>query len=94
VKHANNSQITLGNSGGIIGSFIFLEREAPTYPTGFGTSLAFGAAGVICVLLVSFMYSRHNKRYEGLSEEDVRERYTDEELSRMGDSSPLFVYKL
>jgi hypothetical protein len=38
----------MGNTGGMIGSFIFVDREKPKYPTGFGGSLAFAAAGIVC----------------------------------------------
>ncbi|KAF9894342.1 hypothetical protein FE257_007845 [Aspergillus nanangensis] len=86
--------ITLGNCGGLIGSFIFFQHESPNYPTGFGTSLAFGAGGIVAVLLVSYLYYRHNRKYEHVSTEEVRAQYSEQQLERMGDSSPLFKYTL
>jgi hypothetical protein len=79
---------------GITGSFIFIEKEAPKYPTGFGSSLAFAAAGIVACLLLEFLLWRSNKKNAELSEDEVRERYTDEELDKMGDKSPLFKYTL
>lgn len=79
---------------GITGSFIFIEKEAPKYPTGFGSSLAFAAAGIVACLLLEFLLWRSNKKNAELSEDEVRERYTDEELDQMGDKSPLFKYTL
>lgn len=35
------TMICIGNLGGIVGSFIYQEKERPKYPTGFGTSLSF-----------------------------------------------------
>jgi len=84
----------IGNMGGIAGSFIFIEKEAPKYATGFGSSLAFAAAGITACLLLEFLLWRSNKKNAELSEEEVRERYTDEELEQMGDKSPLFKYTL
>lgn len=84
----------VGNMGGITGSFIFLDREAPTYPTGFGSSLGFAAAGALACLLLELMLFRSNKKNEGFSEEDVRAQFSEEDLERLGDKSPLFKYTL
>lgn len=85
---------TLGDCGGLIGSFIFLEMEKPKYPTGFGASMAFAAAGLAFSLTLEFLYWTSNKRNEKLSDTEIRERYTDEQLDEMGDRSPLFKYDL
>ena len=86
--------MSMGNSGGLIGSFIFLDKEKPKYPTGFGGSLAFAAAGMVCALTLEFLYWKSNKRDEKMTEEEVREKYTDGQLYKMGDRSPLFRYGL
>jgi len=86
--------ICIGNLGGLPGSFIFLSRESPQYPTGFGTSLAFAAAGIVSALTLEFFYWSHNKKYENTTEEEVKEKYTDEELDKLGNKSPLFKYAL
>ncbi|KAF4470295.1 hypothetical protein FALBO_2811 [Fusarium albosuccineum] len=86
--------VCVGNIGGLIGSYIYLEREQPRYPTGYGTSLAFGLAGIIAVCLLEFLLKRDNAKKAQMSEDEVRERYTDEELLRMGEKSPLFKYAL
>ncbi|KAJ5371061.1 uncharacterized protein N7496_007153 [Penicillium cataractarum] len=86
--------ICIGNTGGIIGSYMYLDRESPTYPTGFGLSLAFGLSGLLvaAILELSFMFA--NKRRSRMSETEIRETYTDEQLLKMGDRSPLFKYTL
>ncbi|TPX09500.1 uncharacterized protein E0L32_009243 [Thyridium curvatum] len=86
--------VAMGNVGGVIGSYIYKEDEAPEYPTGFGNSLAFAAAGLIAALLLEYLLLRSNRRNEKLTEVEVRARYTDEELERMGDRSPLYKYAL
>jgi len=86
--------VCAGNIGGIIGSYIYIEREAPRYPTGFGNSLAFGAAGMVAVLALEFGLWKINKRDAKFSEEEIRAKYTDEQLERMGDKSPLYKYTL
>ena len=86
--------ICIGNLGGLPGSFIFLSSESPRYPTGFGTSLGFAAAGIVSALTLEFCYHSHNKQYEGVTEEEVREKYSDEELDKLGNKSPLFKYAL
>lgn len=84
----------LGNMGGIMGSFIFIEKEAPQYPTGFGSSLAFAAAGVVACLVLEFALWRINEKNAKVPEEEVRLRYSQDELDKMGDKSPLFKYTL
>ncbi|KAK4500266.1 hypothetical protein PRZ48_008455 [Zasmidium cellare] len=85
--------ICIGNSGGIVGSYIFLDSEDPGYPTGFGIGLGFAAATLACTVLLEFSYWRINKSRDKLTEEEVRAQYNDEQLARMGDKSPLFRYK-
>ncbi|USW57961.1 Putative major facilitator superfamily, MFS transporter superfamily [Septoria linicola] len=85
--------IALGNTGGIVGSYIFLDNEKPGYPTGFGIGLGFAAVTLVCVVCLEWSYWRINKARDLLDEEDVRREYNDEQLARLGDKSPLFRYK-
>lgn len=82
--------LTIGNTGGIIGSFIFIKSESPRYPTGFGCSFGFASAGVVGALTLELALWTINKRNAKMTEAEIRERYTDEELEKMGDKSPLF----
>ncbi|KAL0944958.1 major facilitator superfamily transporter [Colletotrichum truncatum] len=86
--------VCVGNIGGLIGSYIYLDKEAPRYPTGFGTSFGFASAGIIAAISLEILLHRRNKKKELLSEDEVRQRYSDEELDRMGEKSPLFKYAL
>ncbi|KAF3914616.1 hypothetical protein AA313_de0201256 [Arthrobotrys entomopaga] len=86
--------IAMGNAGGIIGSYIYIDKEAPRYPTGFGTSFAFAAAGIVAGLTLEYSLWCINKKNEKVTEEEVREKYSDEELERLGERSPLFKYTL
>ncbi|KAF3016610.1 hypothetical protein E8E15_003764 [Penicillium rubens] len=86
--------ICIGNIGGIIGSYMYLDHEDPTYPTGFGLSLAFGGTALMAALILELSFFWGNKRKAKLSEDEIRENYTDEELLDMGDKSPLFKYTL
>lgn len=86
--------ICLGNSGGIVGSYIFLDSEAPGYPTGFGIGLGFAASVLVSTVILEFSYWRINKNREKMSEGEVRAKYSEEELADLGDQSPLFRYKL
>lgn len=77
-----------------MGSYIFLDREAPRYPTGFGCAFAFASAGLVCALVLEYTYKRINTKRDAMSEEEIYGRYTREELEEMGDRSPLFRYAL
>ncbi|WVW80701.1 hypothetical protein I302_102687 [Kwoniella bestiolae CBS 10118] len=86
--------ICIGNIGGLIGSYIYIEKEAPSYPTGYGCSIAFPLAGIIAAVSLEFALIRINKKRSRLSEEEVRAKYTPQELADMGDRSPLYRYTL
>lgn len=86
--------ICIGNIGGIIGSYMYIDREAPTYPTGFGLSLAFGGTALLAALVLEFSFLWDNKKRDTLDEVEIRERYSDEQLLELGDKSPLFKYTL
>ncbi|KAH6874389.1 major facilitator superfamily domain-containing protein [Thelonectria olida] len=83
----------VGNVGGIVGSFMYLEKEKPKYYTGFGLSLAFGGTGLIVALLLEWSYKVANAHKAKIADE-AKAKYTDEELFDMGDRSPLFKHIL
>jgi MFS family permease len=86
--------ICVGNAGGIIGSYIYQTQEAPRYPTGYGTSLAFAAAGIVACLTLEFCLWRANKTKARMTASEIEERYSQDQLRDMGEKSPLFKYTL
>ncbi|KAL4932425.1 putative MFS transporter [Aspergillus undulatus] len=85
--------ICMGNVGGLIGSFIYKEDEAPRYVTGYGNSFAFASAGIVACLVLELVLLKINRERE-MSEREVRERYSEEELRGLEERSPLFRYTL
>ncbi|KAJ5667669.1 uncharacterized protein N7477_006239 [Penicillium maclennaniae] len=86
--------ICVGNIGGIIGSYMYIDKEYPTYPTGFGLSLAFGGSAFVAAVILELSFMWANKKNAAMSDVDIRSKYTDEQLLDMGDKSPLFKYTL
>ncbi|KAL6231499.1 hypothetical protein BDW75DRAFT_247851 [Aspergillus navahoensis] len=86
--------ICIGNIGGIIGSYMYIDSEEPYYYTGFGLSLALGGAALLVALVLELSFKWANRRKERIGEEEIREMYSDDELLAMGDKSPLFRYTL
>lgn len=90
--------ISVGNMGGIMGSNIYLAREAPKYRTGFGVSLAMCIAAIAMTFVLRWAYARENAKREKLfqehTEEEIRARYTDQEMLDLGDRSPFWRYTL
>lgn len=87
--------ICLGNTGGILGSYMFLDsEESKGYPTGFGIGIAFAGLSLIVSLVLEWSYWRTNKQRDTMDEDDVRAKYTGEQLARLGDKNPLYRYKL
>ncbi|ODN76463.1 hypothetical protein L198_08058 [Cryptococcus wingfieldii CBS 7118] len=80
--------------GGLVGSNIYLANESPAYHTGFGVSLAFlGLGNIVTPILYWFLIGHINGKRDKMSEEEIYEKYTAEELQEMGDLSPLYRYE-
>jgi hypothetical protein len=70
-----------------VASNIYLTREAPEFPTGYG--VAFGFIGVEAVLAVLFMMGlKRENRKRGRGERDWRFSLPKEELENLGDDHP------
>ena len=79
--------------GGSIGSNIFIASEAPTYPLGFGFAVGATVLGAMTPCMINwYLLRRENFRRAAISEEEVRAKYTDEQLAAMGENSPLFRF--
>lgn len=64
------------------------------YPTGFGTSLAVLGFGNVIVPALYWLYCGWvNKKRDQLSSEEIHAKYSQEELSLLGDLSPLYRYE-
>lgn len=86
--------IGIGNAGGVMGSYLFFDREAPVYATGFGLSLAFALTGLLAAVVVEFSYKWTNRQRAKIPEADTRARYTQDQLVALGNRSPLFKFTL
>ncbi|ODV90603.1 hypothetical protein CANCADRAFT_2334 [Tortispora caseinolytica NRRL Y-17796] len=88
------AQLTFGNLGGIIGSNVFIESQAPHYPVGYGVCLGICGACIISCFILVFILRSINKKRDRMTEEEIYAQYTAKELAAMGDRSPLFRYTL
>lgn len=82
---------SVGNLGGIVGSFMYLESQAPRYETGFGLSLALGGYAMLTALLLEWSYLTSNARKAKVVSNTPHD---DAQLLSMGDKSPLFKHVL
>lgn len=86
--------LMMANTAGIVGSFMYIEKESPTYPTGYGASIGIMGAGLVTALILEFCLWTTNKRDAKFTEAEIRAKYTDQQLADMGDASPLLKYTL
>jgi hypothetical protein len=80
--------ISIGNLGGAIGSNIFLQSQKPHYWLGYGIGLGMTFAAVVCTLILRNTYRRSNRKRDEMSEEEIRAKYSEEEM--LGKSSHSF----
>lgn len=84
-------QIGIGNCGGLIASNIFLEKQAPHYPLGFGLSLALiWLCGFAALAMLFLLRSENKKRNAG--KRDHLLNLPADELDNMGDDHPRFRF--
>ncbi|KAH7265705.1 major facilitator superfamily domain-containing protein [Fusarium redolens] len=87
------AMISFSQLGGIVGSNIYIASQSPTYPVGFGISLGMLVAfGIIWPIVYYFILKGINKKRGAIPIEEVQANYSEQELSKMGDRSPLFRY--
>lgn len=81
--------------GGSIGSNIYLDSQAPVYPLGFGFSVGATVLGAMVPATVHWwLLRRENARRDGSDEESTKAQFTPQELSDLGENSPLFRFTL
>lgn len=86
--------ISLGNLGGIAGSNIFLERMKPNYWLGYGFCLAVMLMAILAATFLRYEFTRLNRQKLSMTEEEVKAKWTEDELLEMGDKSPFFKYAI
>ncbi len=83
---------TIANFCGAIGANIYLEKQAPRYPLGFGFSLGVLLGGVSAALALKYFLEKENAKRDLISLEQVKQQYSEQQLLEMGDKSPLYRY--
>jgi MFS family permease len=85
--------IAFSQFGGIVGSNIYISTQSPRYPIGFGISVTMlGLFGIVWPACYYIILKGINRKRARMSVEEVREKYSEDELTEMGDESPLFRY--
>ncbi|KAG6810175.1 hypothetical protein H0H92_013013 [Tricholoma furcatifolium] len=90
--------IGIGNFSGAIACNIYRSRDAPRYILGHGLELMFVGIGFICVPIAILSYIMINNKRDALQKEQMERgetnKYSYEELRRLGDRAPDFRYSL
>ncbi|KAF6817753.1 MFS nicotinic acid transporter [Colletotrichum sojae] len=85
------AMLSFSQLGGIVGSNIYIKAQSPTYPIGFGISLGMLAVfGVVWPAIYWVILKRINAKRAAIPVEEIHAKYTEQQLSDMGDLSPLF----
>lgn len=77
--------------GGTIGANIFVSKEAPTYRSGFITLLVLVMVGGVGATIANWYCLRaSNLKKDKIPPEELEGKYTEQQLSEMGEYSPYF----
>ncbi|KAF3023124.1 hypothetical protein E8E14_013668 [Neopestalotiopsis sp. 37M] len=77
--------VGLGNIGGIFGSFIYRDSEAPRYPSGYATAFSLACAGIVSSLALEFCYKNINEKRGQMNEDDhqrIRSGEAEDDLDK------------
>lgn len=77
-----------------VGSNIYLAKQAPDYWLGFGMSMAILILAATAAATFRILLQRINAQRDAMNQNEIRAKYTEDELWEMGDQSPLFRYSL
>jgi hypothetical protein len=81
--------------GGCTGSNVFFDAEAPTYTTGFTIIIVLVAVGGFGACIANWYCLRAaNLKKDRIPPEELEGKYSEEELTKMGEYSPFFRYTL
>lgn len=84
-------QIGFGNCGGFVATNVFISSEAPSYHTGYGTSLALiWLAGTSATLFFLFLRWENHQREQG--KRDYMLSLDSDEVDNLGDAHPHFRF--
>ena len=83
-----------GNLSGVVGSNIFVAWQSPRYWAGYGTCLFTALTGMTMAFFLRKTYEKINAERDLITEEQIKEMYTEAQLLDMGDKSPYFRYTL
>lgn len=84
-------QIGFGNLGGVVASNIYMTKQKPRYPVGYGISLGLlWMCGIACTVFAIALKVENKKRERG--ERDVRLSLPKEEVENLGDDHPKFRF--
>ncbi|OQE44380.1 hypothetical protein PENCOP_c002G04651 [Penicillium coprophilum] len=82
-----NAQLLTINSDNV-------DEERPRYSTGYGTSIAFAAVGIVACLSLEFCLWNGNKKKDMMTVSEIEGKHTKHQLRKMEERSPLFKYSL
>ncbi|KAI2624439.1 DNA-repair protein rad2 [Xylaria nigripes] len=85
---ANGLQMTIGNSSGVMSSFIYPSADAPRYIRGNAISLALVGVSGLTHGLLWFVFARENRRRDAGLVKPEHQHLSEEELAELGDESP------
>ena len=86
-------QVGMGNLGGVIASYLFLPKYAPTYTPGHSTSIAMNGMSCILSIFMTVYLRWENARRDSANKRP--EDYTVEEMTserELGDNASYFRY--
>ncbi|KAK5174610.1 uncharacterized protein LTR77_001691 [Saxophila tyrrhenica] len=84
--------VGLGNLSGAMAPNFYRPQDAPGYLLGHGLEIMMVSLGLICAIVLRFLYKRKNKQRAALVTNGID--LSHDEIADMGDKAPTYQYVL
>ncbi|KAL1303255.1 hypothetical protein AAFC00_006669 [Neodothiora populina] len=91
---ATGLQLTIGNCAGIMSSFLYPAAEGPRFVRGHAVSLSMVAFATAVYAFMWWWFARENEKRRRGERDGVLEGLSEDEVVRLGDENPRFVFSI
>ncbi|GAM89339.1 hypothetical protein ANO11243_073760 [Dothideomycetidae sp. 11243] len=89
---ATGLQLTIGNTSGIMASFLYPTKEGPRFLRGHGVTVSLVAVGVLIYGSMSAYFTAENKKRQSGKRDWKTEGMTEDEAWALGDENPRYRF--
>ncbi|GAB7361284.1 hypothetical protein MBLNU230_g1344t1 [Neophaeotheca triangularis] len=87
-------QLTIGNSSGIMASFLYPDSEGPRFIRGHAVTMSLVALGCVIYAFMYFHFDQENKKRERGDRDEKMSGLDEDEVLALGDENPKYRFTI